>query len=848
MGKRMVLLMAVALAAAMIIPAVVFAAPLINPGLTNDYGQHFAGQDSCLGCHTSNYGNTVHGRFTKAGLVPAPPASWTVFQSLGGGPSYNILGNTWLTLGTSADAGADEGGSPSEILIWKGATEVSAPFSMPWNLVEGLSADPATGEYKIPAEGLSDGPYGCYQCHNLGPTKPGTGFLTASKSWSRPVGTTAADFATNPAVSQPGMSIQCESCHGTGVAADASAGGHFNTGTKLSAGNPNAAFNIEVLGNSQVCGACHASYTNTGPLGIFGYTADKRLADFVNVSGTPAGRAPYTKIPTEAEFLASPLAYSMFPNGDNATGHHFYYNEWQASAHSWRGALTTDSADASAYQQLGTSHYSNSFDPTLSSGCYKCHTGEGYLTSKNATVAKYMPSPAASNVGLMGQECITCHTGHPAGTDPANAGVMRAPDPAGVRSNTGRTTANASICEDCHNWQYETQGLATPGSAGFNYAPVANLTGHTPSHPQRETLHGRSMVEIAPASEFMPNAKCEDCHMPVTNSEDNRFAHGMKPMLPGDAQAWNAAANAASVAAGKAPVYEGKDSCTKCHPGLTADQLQAKVNDGQGGGWQNVAKDEAAKVATAITAAQTASEFSMTDSSKPGYVLVGRATWNYMVWQQDSSGSVHNPPYVMAGLQKAEQLAMSVGGKFAFFGGSASILPGGTGFVSGKVVNGDGSGAAGAMIKLSTGVTTTADAQGGFTFIVTQDVATSYTATWQRSSVASTYLTSAKITVAQAKFSSKTTIKASKTRIKLHKSVKISGKVTSHGKISGSVIIKYRKGTSGAWRSAKKISTTGSYAKSFRPGRKGSWYYKASYSGTSTVASSSTRTVKVKVK
>jgi Cytochrome c552. len=340
-----------------------------------------------------------------------------------------------------------------------------------------------------------------------------------------------------------------------------------------------------------------------------------------------------------------------------------------------------------------------------------------------------MPSPAPSNVGFMGQECITCHNGHPSGTDSANAGVVRAPDPAGVRSATGLSKANDSICEDCHNWQYETQGLATPGDAGFNYAPVANLAGHSPSHPQRETLHGRSMVEIPQASEFMPNVKCEDCHMPKTNSEANRISHGMKPMLPGDAKTWNAAANAASVAAGKAPVYEGKDSCTKCHPGLTADQLQAKVNDGQGGGWQNVAKDEAAKVATAITAAQTASEFSMTDSSKPGYVLVGRATWNYMVWQQDSSGSVHNPPYVMAGLQKAEQLAMSVGGKFAFFGGSASILPGGTGFVSGKVVNGDGSGAAGAMIKLSTGVTTTADALGGFTFIVTQDVATSYTAT-----------------------------------------------------------------------------------------------------------------------
>src|SRR5664280_573208 len=748
MGKRMVLFMAAAVAAAMIIPAVVFAAPLVNPGLTNDYGQHFAGQDSCLGCHASNYSNTVHGRFTKAGLVPSPvPTTLTDFQSQpgSGGTSYSILGNTWLTLGASADAGADEGGSPSEVLVWKGA----ATGAMPWNLVEGLSGDPVTGAYTIPAAGMSDAPYGCYQCHNLGPTKPGTGFLTASKGWSRPVGKTAADFATDPAVSYSGMSIQCESCHGTGVAADVNAGGHFNTGTKLSAGNPDASFNIEVLGNSQVCGACHASYTNTGPLGIFGYTPDKRLADFVDVSGAPAGRAPYTKIPTEAEFMASPLAYSMFPNGDNATGHHFYYNEWQASAHSWRGALTKTSADASAYQKLGTSDYSNAFDPTLAGGCYKCHTGEGYLTSKNASVAKYMPSPAASNVGFMGQECITCHTGHPAGTDPANAGVMRVPDPAGVRSNTGRTTANASICEDCHNWQYETQGLGTPGSPGFNYAPVADLAAHaSPSHPQRETLHGRSMVEIPQASEFMPNVKCQDCHMPVTNSEDNRFAHGMKPMLPGDAQVWNAAANAASIAAGNGAVYNGKDSCTKCHPGMTADQLQAKVNDGQGGGWQNDAKTEAAKVAAAITAAQTASEFSMTDSSKPGYILVGRATWNYEVYQNDTSGSVHNPPYVMAGLVKAEQLAKSVGGRFAFFGGSASIVPGGMGFVSGKVVNGDGSGAAGASIKLSTGVTTTADSLGGFTFIVTQGAATNYTATWQRSSVASTDLTSATISVA----------------------------------------------------------------------------------------------------
>lgn len=238
----------------------------------------------------------------------------------------------------------------------------------------------------------------------------------------------------------------------------------------------------------------------------------------------------------------------------------------------------------------------------------------------------------------------------------------------------------------------------------------------------------------------------------------------------------------------------------------------------------------------------------MTDASNPGYVLVGRATWNYKVYENDSSGSFHNPHYVVAGLKKAEQLADSVGGKFAAFGGSASILPGGTGFVSGRVVNGDGSGAAGASMKLSTGATTMSDANGGFTFIVTGgETAASYSATWQRSSQAGTDVKSATINVAVAKFGSKTTIKASASSIKLGKSVKISGKVTSDGKVSGKVKIKYRKGE-GSWKSTSVSLSKGAYNKSFKPGSKGTWSYKAEWAGTSTVASSHSGTIKVKVK
>ena len=68
------------------------------------------------------------------------------------------------------------------------------------------------------------------------------------------------------------------------------------------------------------------------------------MRDFVDINGVSGGQS-YTKIPTEAEFLAEPTAYWMFPNGSNAKGGHYYYDEWAASGHSYRGAYyTTDVA------------------------------------------------------------------------------------------------------------------------------------------------------------------------------------------------------------------------------------------------------------------------------------------------------------------------------------------------------------------------------------------------------------------------------------------------------------------------------------------------------------------------
>ena len=464
----------------------------------------------------------------------------------------------------------------------------------------------------------------------------------------------------------------------------------------------------------------------------------------------------------------------MFPNGSNAKGSHYYYDEWAASGHSYRGALyypvtATDPYptaapynDAMAFQAAGHGHYNATTQSTIDTKCYRCHTGEGYLSSKEAKIAEDFV-PTTSTIGHMGQECATCHQGHPSAIGAED--VVREPDKAGERSATGLTADNASICEDCHNWQYEVQGTSPA------YKPLASLTARGgPSHPQRETVHGRVMLDVPTAGTFMPGVKCEDCHMPKTNKSANRISHGMKPMLPGEAQTWMTAAG---------PSYQGEDSCSKCHGGETRSELQANIDT-----WQDDATAAATAAGAAIDAANArASAAALADPTSDAYILIGRATWNYKAFGSDASTGVHNPEYIVAGLEKAEQMAKSVGGSFSAVFGSKSVAMGGTGFITGKVMNGDGSGAAGASLVLyangsATSATTKADGQGAFAFIITPGAATTYKVVWQRSGDAGSNLASANIGVSIAKTASKTTLAASAKTVTFGKSVKLTGTVT----------------------------------------------------------------------
>jgi hypothetical protein len=876
----------------MMVLSVVLLIPSLAFGLTNEYGMHFAGQTRCLDCHEASYANTTHGRLNehKGAIYPAPPSGVTTFTATGGlppvvgapgsnvlfskGGSYSVTGLSWIS------KGAYDLGVVSEYVFWRGSTDVRVN---PWSGVSGLKATPGgwlnvvpannqpTG-YMIgsnPANGLSDSPYSCKWCHELGvtaPTPSRTSTLripveqtavsrpatyTTGMAWAHSDDTTIGDFDTSMTVSYTGLGVQCENCHGTGLASSSTIGNHWFSGTQISNRLPALgglpATGLSTLGRSDVCGGCHATGIDVpGTLGGYGYTPNLPVRLFMDVTRAPSSGAtsgtPYTYVPTEDEFMAAPTKYFFFPNGSHATGGHFYYDDWATSGHAYRGALgATGSPDILPGGTHG--HYNAA---TSDLACAKCHTGENYLKSKEATIANDF-TPTSSNVGFMGQECIVCHNPH---ASSRGEGLIREADAAGERSNAGLTTANASQCEDCHNWQYEVMGT-TP-----NYAPLASLASRGgPSHPQRETLHGKVMLEVPVAGEFMPEVTCQECHMPKTNTAGVTPAHGMHIMLPGKAKIWVAAEASAGVAPAS---LRTEDSCSRCHKspdGVTPavrDELQADIDT-----WQANATAAANEAAAAIVVATSTPEFSRT-AGTPGYILVGRAEWNYKAFGSDASNGVHNPPYVLAGLEAATKMAKSVGGSFVTAApgtvGSNAIFA-----VAGTLKDGDNTGAAGATVKLFNGATKigegTSDENGNFSFMCAQTSATTYTVKWIRSSEAITYLTT-DVTVGMTppppviKAATDLMLSCNKTSDRRRYSYKLSGSIHPH--IAGaSIRLYYRAPGKTTWTLYKTLtaSSTGTFAytkTTTRTTALGTWYWRAKFAGNANyLASSATVGVRV---
>ena|GEM_PF-1058100 len=860
MRRRALFFAAVALVAIVALPSTALGI------LTNEYGMGFAGQSKCLECHDGTYGQTVHGRFAKPGVIPAAPAGWTDFKAAGtppvvgapnpnsglqwfsGGGSYSIAGLSWITLGDFA------GGAATEYLFFNGSPAGSTVN--PWNLVEGLTAEPVAGQtlpidygdYTVgledPEVGLFDVVYGCQRCHMLGtttktanstdtaaipnPTVSIPATYTTAMQWARDEGKTAADFRTDATVSEPGMSIQCEACHGTGFVSSTTTTKHWNSGTQLShrvpagttaPGGTLAATNVSTLGQSQVCGQCHGSYTNVpGTLGIYGYTPNLPLRAFVDINGSSGGAA-YTYTPTEAEFLAAPTKWFLFPNGSNAKGNHFYYDEWASSGHAYRGALTAGDPDILPGGTGG--HYNAKTSPL---GCAKCHTGEGYLKSKNAAImADFTPTNA--NTGYMGQECIVCHNPHPSGVGAPD--TIRQPDAAGVRSNAGRTTANTSLCEDCHNYQVEV--LGSPIAVGASRV----------SHPQREVLAGRGMYDVPEATPFMPGAKCEQCHMPKTNKNANRVSHGMHIMMPGKAEQWNTAAGAA---------YKGEDSCSGCHAGETRTQLQANID-----AWQSQTRTLLTEASAQLTAAKART------AAAAATDLDERATTLIAFVNGDGSTGVHNPPYAKAGLEKAIYFAKAIGATFPTAYASDSLAAGRVGFFGGTLLDGNGAPAMHEMVQIQKSVVGTSvwttegmvmsNSLGQFSAMIAPTSSTIYRAVWTPRAGSTEVISASKtVAVAAAKVASRTSINASTTNIRYGQTVRLFGYVVPNA--FGQTVTIQRYIGSGRWTNmtTATLATHSNYTRTISKMKRGNWYFRTVYAGSSTANGSTSRYVKVVVR
>ena len=316
---------------------------------------------------------------------------------------------------------------------------------------------------------------------------------------------------------------------------------------------------LEVLGNSQVCGQCHGSYTNVaGTMGLYGYTPNQPLYKFVDVNGASGGQS-YTKIPTEDEFMATPTAFWMFPNGSNAKGNHYYYDEWAASAHSYR---------ARVHQGLARGHdvpggrqrplRAGRPETRFTAGCYECHTGEGYLSSKDAEIAEgFTPdAPTTSARWARSAPCATAAIRPPSVPKTSCVSPTR---PASAAPPASPKTTPASA------WTATTGSTRSWAPSPTTRRRRTSRRTASPSHPQRETLRGYAMVEIDERRRVHAGRRVR--RLPHAQDQQER-----QPHLPRHEA--HAAGRRGDVDDRGQVRLQGEDSCSTCHAGADASELQ----------------------------------------------------------------------------------------------------------------------------------------------------------------------------------------------------------------------------------------------------------------------------------
>ena len=241
---------------------------------------------------------------------------------------------------------------------------------------------------------------------------------------------------------------------------------------------------------------------------------------------------------------------------------------------------------------------------------------------------------------------------------------------------------------------------------------------------------------------------------------------------------------------------------------------------------------------------------------------------NEKMFVNDSSGGAHNPPYIQGALSKSIALAKSVGGSFGLVQApAAAVAPGTLSAIAGRILDGDGSGAAGGALTLLVGGTpvgtTVADANGNFAFTVAPAATTTYVVRWDRSSNATTHLLSAAKTITVS--GSPTTgipttisISTSRSSAFIGQQFVLSGRLTPSPDLIGQnmhVDVKKPGKTYWSYSSARTIyAGTGGAASWWyrytlvRGLARGTYLFKGVYDGNATYASSTSPSVSVLVR
>jgi len=767
--------------------AAVFAVAILTAGAilslpatahgANAYGQTFAGQDKCLFCHNKDvpkvgvdYADTAHARFitpifgNTAALVP-DATKWPA-PTVAGGYIFNMTDIGWML------------GAPTADLLeyttrYKNTGSYLLPSGQTLNAVAGPADDyMSTGSLEWEREiggwasaNVTPRPYfqSCGGCHFLGVTRP------TDKTYTLGSGATVTHSTET---SYSGMGIQCEICHGTGVADATAETGHWTSGTRI--------VRSKAALDSQVCGQCHVNgtakeknYLGSTFSGPNGYTPDRKLTDFYNVAAVQ-----YVKTsPTAPDPVIPTNDTKVYPNGANKGMHHSYYNEWQLSAHArslrWaNGDLWTKGSAAEGYE---------------SDECLRCHSGEAFLATLDygkEGVNEVYAGGSSLATDELDIECAVCHTIHAKDAKDGEA--------------LGLRMEGEELCGACHNSELEEGESAEPGQAVH--------------HPQREMRNGYGLIGVAtPAKRFMEDTACPACHMPKTR--ETRVSHRFLPMLPGNAETWK--------------VQEFGDSCTPCHTSKSREALQEDIDT-----WAENLEELTAEATAAIDAAKLRGAAG-TDGGK---LLIDSATTNVNFVEADESHGAHNYPYAKAGLEKAAFYANSVGASFARFGATSYYSSMKLAMLYGTLAYGDGSPAAGERVTIlarpggesawvKVGTATIGD-DGDFGFAVGPTATTAYKVVWSPRSNVDIYSAEAKVA-----FGSSTSASVSSASLRKGSTTTISGAVSpSHS--GKSVTIQYKKG-SGSYRTltTRTLSSSSAYSYKWRPSSTGTYYVRAVFAG-----------------